>query len=72
LYDGWAWLHMNVLSLDEQHVIVEEGEVALQKFLRDWGIEAIPCRFKNFYPFGGSFHCATVDVRRRGGLQSYF
>jgi hypothetical protein len=22
--------------------------------------------------FGGSFHCATADVRRRGGLQSYF
>jgi glycine amidinotransferase len=72
LYDGWEWLHMNVLSLDEQHAIVEEGEVALQEFLRDWGIEPIPCRFKNFYSFGGSFHCATVDVRRRGGLQSYF
>ena len=23
-------------------------------------------------PFGGAFHCATLDVRRRGGLQSYF
>lgn len=23
-------------------------------------------------PFGGAFHCATLDIRRRGGLQSYF
>jgi len=32
----------------------------------------IPCAFLNYGPFGGSFHCATLDVRRRGALQSYF
>jgi glycine amidinotransferase len=26
----------------------------------------------NYAPFGGSFHCATLDIRRRGELQSYF
>jgi glycine amidinotransferase len=26
----------------------------------------------HYAAFGGSFHCATLDVRRRGGLQSYF
>jgi len=26
----------------------------------------------NYKPFGGSFHCATLDIRRRGTLQSYF
>ncbi len=69
---GWHWLHMNVLSLDENHAIVEEAEVPLQTLLRDWGIEPIPCRFRDFYPFGGSFHCATVDIRRQGDLHSYF
>jgi glycine amidinotransferase len=72
LLAGFEWLHMNILSLDENHVIVEEGEEPLQALLRDWGIEPIPCRFRNFYPFGGSFHCATVDIRRRGDLHSYF
>lgn len=24
------------------------------------------------HPFGGSFHCATLDVRRRGTLEAYF
>ena len=28
--------------------------------------------FLSYGPFGGSFHCATLDVRRRGTLQSYF
>ena len=22
--------------------------------------------------FGGGFHCCTLDIRRRGGLESYF
>ena len=41
-------------------------------FLKEHGFEPIPCPFRNNYKFGGSFHCATVDVRRRGTLQSYF
>jgi glycine amidinotransferase len=40
--------------------------------LKDWGFEPIPCPFLNYSPFGGSFHCATLDVRRTGTLQSYF
>lgn len=68
----YRWLHMNVLSLDERRVIVEASEEPLIRALRGWGFEPIPCAFRAFYPFGGSFHCATCDVRRRGGLQSYF
>ena len=26
----------------------------------------LPCAFENYYPFWGSFHCATLDIRRRG------
>lgn len=26
----------------------------------------------HYAPFGGAFHCATLDIRRRGGLGSYF
>ena len=52
--------------------MVERREEALIRKLKDWGFQPIPCRFDGFYPFGGSFHCATLDVRRRGELQSYF
>mgnify|MGYP003298904831 CR=1 FL=1 len=40
-------------------------------FKKNWGFTPIPCSFRNFNSFGGSFHCATLDVRRRGKLESY-
>lgn len=67
----YRWLHMNVLSLDEKRVIVERDEAPLIAALKGWGFEPIPCSFRAFYPYGGSFHCATCDVRRRGELRSY-
>jgi glycine amidinotransferase len=63
---------MNLLSLDERRVVVESQERELMDALRAWGFEPIPCPFRGFNALGGSFHCATVDVRRRGTLQSYF
>lgn len=67
-----TWLAINMLSLDEQRVIVERRQEPLIQALKDWGFKPIPCSFESFYPFGGSFHCATADIRRRGPLQSYF
>jgi glycine amidinotransferase len=69
--DLW-WPSMNVLSLDEERVIVEKHEKEMIQALKNWGFDPIPCPFRNNYLFGGSFHCATVDIRRRGTLQSYF
>ena len=66
------WISMNVLSLDEKRVVVEREEEELIRKLKDWGFTPIRCRFRGFNLFGGAFHCATLDVRRRGGLQSYF
>jgi glycine amidinotransferase len=71
-YRSFHWLSMNVLNLDEERIIVEASEEPTIKQLRDWGFKPIPCHFRKCYRYGGSFHCATVDVRRRGKLQSYF
>jgi glycine amidinotransferase len=65
------WISMNVLSLDEQRVIVEAEQIALIQALRDWGFQPIPCSFTHCYPFGGSFHCFTLDIRRAGKLKCY-
>lgn len=64
LYFTSTWIHCNVLMLDEQHVLVEEGETDLAEAFRRWGFEPVPLPFKHFQTFGGSFHCATLDVRR--------
>jgi len=66
-----SWANMNVLMLDEKRVIVEQRQEPMLKALKDWGFEPIPCPFEDYYPFLGSFHCATLDIRRRGDLQSY-
>jgi glycine amidinotransferase len=71
MYFSSSWLSMNLLSLDEETVVVERQEEPLIDALTAWGIECIPVDFRHVYTFGGSFHCATLDVRRDGQLQSY-
>jgi len=71
-YWSFRWLSMNVLSLDERRIIVEASEGPTIAFLREWGFDPIPCPFRQNYKYGGSFHCATVDVRRRGSLEDHF
>jgi glycine amidinotransferase len=65
------WLSMNVLSLDPRRVIVDSQQRELIRRLEGWGFEPIALPFDYVGLFGGSFHCATVDVRRRGSLESY-
>ena len=67
-----AWLSLNVLMLDEERVVVDTSQVTLIGALKDWGFKPIRCPFPSYGAFGGSFHCATLDVRRRGELKSYF
>jgi N-dimethylarginine dimethylaminohydrolase len=72
----WArssnWIAMNVLSVDEKRVIVEAQQSDLIGLLEKNGFEPIPVRYRHGRTFGGSFHCISLDVRRRGELQSYF
>jgi glycine amidinotransferase len=66
------WIAINVLMLDEERIIVEKRQEPLIQALENWGFKPIPCSFESYYPFLGSFHCSTLDIRRRGTLQSYF
>ncbi|KMJ45350.1 amidinotransferase [Xenorhabdus khoisanae] len=72
LYMTSKWINMNILMLDENRVIVEKQDEPMIAAMKRWGFTPITCNFRNFNSFGGSFHCATLDVRRRGSLQSYF
>jgi len=71
LYMTSKWINMNILSLDEKRIVVERQDEPMIAALKKWGFNPIPCNFRNFNTFGGSFHCATLDVRRRGKLESY-
>jgi glycine amidinotransferase len=65
------WIGMNVLMLDQERVFVDAKQTTLIKRFKDWGFRPIPLPFE--YPpiLGGGFHCVTLDIRRRGTLQSY-
>ncbi|HEY9635574.1 MAG TPA: hypothetical protein V6D14_19380 [Coleofasciculaceae cyanobacterium] len=67
-----SWISLNMLMLDEKRVIVEKCQPSMIKTLEEHGFEPIPCYFYHYLSVGGSFHCATLDIRRRGTLQSYF
>jgi glycine amidinotransferase len=66
------WISMNILSLDEKTVVVEEAEQPFAELLYSLDFEVLTCPFDAVYKFGGSFHCCSLDVRRRGTLDSYF
>ena len=66
------WLNMNALMLDEERVIVSKGEDNLNRAFKDWDFKPIECNFYNIESIAGGLHCATVDIRRRGELKSYF
>jgi glycine amidinotransferase len=66
------WLSMNVLMIDPKRVIVERHHRTMIRALERWGFEPVPCDFLHYAAFGGAFHCATLDIRRRGGLETYF
>ncbi|WNO77004.1 amidinotransferase [Streptomyces sp. AM8-1-1] len=66
------WLSMNILMIDEKRVLAERHHTTMLRALENWGFEPVPCDLLHYAPFGGSFHCATLDIRRRGTLNSYF
>jgi len=65
------WLSMNVFSIDEKRVCVDAQQVDMIHMLREWGFTPIAIPFDYVGMFGGSFHCVTLDIKRKGTLQSY-
>ncbi|MBB1159215.1 MULTISPECIES: inosamine-phosphate amidinotransferase 1 [Amycolatopsis] len=72
---GWprasTWIGMNILSVDQDTVIVPQAQKGLAKLLESAGFTAIPVPYRHGRTFGGGFHCCSADVRRAGELTSY-
>lgn len=58
------WLGMNILSINENLVLVEEHQINLMKLLKKVGIESIPVRLRHARTLSGGPHCITLDVER--------
>jgi len=67
------WLSMNVFSVTHDKIVVEEGEKKLIQLLEgEHGFDVLGIPFRNVFEFGGSLHCSTWDIRRRGEKKNYF
>ncbi|MEV6409394.1 glycine amidinotransferase [Streptomyces bobili] len=65
------YIDINVLSLDEQRVLVNADCLGLIKTLESEGFTVIPVQHRHRRLFGGGFHCFTLDTHRAGGLVDY-
>jgi len=63
---------VNVLSVDEKHVIINEYATETIRLLEKKGFTPIPIRFRHSRIFGGGIHCVSLDVRRKETLEDYF
>jgi len=59
-----TWVGINLLSLDENTVIVDNRQIELIKELKKYKIEALDCKLRHSRTLGGSFHCVTADMIR--------
>lgn len=74
-YTGTAyaskWIGLNFLMVRPDLAIIDPVQVPLIRELEQRGIDVIPLRLRHARTLGGGFHCVTLDVRRKGGLESY-
>jgi glycine amidinotransferase/scyllo-inosamine-4-phosphate amidinotransferase 1 len=60
-----TWIGLNLLSIDENTVIVDESQVELHKLLKKHNVDSLPLRIRHSRTLGGSFHCVTTDIHRQ-------
>lgn len=58
------WVNVNLLSLSDKLVVVEEHQEPLRKELEKYGIESLMLPMRHARTLGGCFHCVTLDLVR--------
>lgn len=59
-----VWIGVNLLSIDENTVIVDNRQTDLIKELKKHNIDALDCKIRHSRTLGGSFHCVTTELSR--------
>jgi len=65
------YIGMNILSVNENTIICDSAQEPLMRELDKWGIDSVPVQFRHGMTLSGGIHCATLDLRRKGTLESY-
>lgn len=65
------WIGMNLLVIRPGLVVIDERQGELIRLVEHHGIDVLPLRLTHARTLGGGFHCTSLDVRRRGTLETY-
>jgi len=60
-----SWIGMNLLSVDENTVIVDPIQQDIIKQLSAKGLDVIPAPMRHSRTLGGGLHCVTLDLWRQ-------
>jgi N-dimethylarginine dimethylaminohydrolase len=66
------YIGMNILSIDQNTVIVGKDQTNLIKVLEQHKMTVIPTNMRHAQTLSGGYHCATLDLVREGNLEDYF
>lgn len=58
------WINMNLISISENLVVVEENQISLKNELKKYGIKSAMLPMRQQRTLGGGFHCVTLDLVR--------
>ncbi|RMI14361.1 glycine amidinotransferase [Cellulomonas triticagri] len=65
------YIDLNVLSVDEETVLVNAECPGVIGLLEHNGFTVVPVQHRHRRLFGGGFHCFTLDTVRDGGCEDY-
>jgi scyllo-inosamine-4-phosphate amidinotransferase 1 len=66
-----TWIGMNLLMIRPDLAVADARQPDLLRLLEKHGIDVLPMTLTHARTLGGGFHCVSLDVRRRGQLESY-
>jgi glycine amidinotransferase len=64
-------MDINILSLDENTVVVNKKAIGVKKALEENGFDIIEVELDNGEIFGGGIHCSTLDIVRDDKYEFY-
>ena len=67
-----SYIGLNLLSINQNLVIVDINQSSLRKTLDTYGIDSIGMNLKHARTISGGFHCVTLDTLRDGQREDYF
>jgi N-dimethylarginine dimethylaminohydrolase len=65
------WIGINFMMVNPELAIIDKHQTQLRQELEKRGVDVMPMELRHARTVGGGFHCVTLDVRRRGTLESY-